>query len=330
MTKWLLIDTFGMEPPSVLGVGDAPKQMVPLRKFFKRGPSLTEVERVVADVTLTKLPVDRVGGRRRAIGRPLFSYRGDIHGVYVWIGPAEEDPPVPDPAGAWHFNLTTDVIGGSDDLLDLYGVAPELRRETRHTAEAFTRLLTNVDIAAALAKIVRSQPGEVHQAVWVVVRDDGDKRAAHFSFRAIAETNADGKTEVVLRGITHDLGPAATVPTAPPPILLEQRLLASMAETGQHRAIINLKTFRIMQWIDEPLPGLGWEMQDVNSLPWIHEDDVLTANQMADGLASKPKTEGKIRLRSSGGEWLRLSVAANLVLLDQNTTAAMLTMSRDS
>jgi hypothetical protein len=55
----------------------------------------------------------------------------------------DEDPPVRDPAGAWYFSLTTGKIGGSDDLLDLYGVAPEDRGSERVIAEAFTRLTGN-------------------------------------------------------------------------------------------------------------------------------------------------------------------------------------------
>ena len=247
--------------------------------------------------------------------------------MYIWAGAADQVPPPHDPAGAWYFNLTTDVIGGSDDLLDLYGVAPELRRHERHTAEAFTRLIPNTDVAAALAKIVRSQPGEEHQAVWTVLRDDGDRRAAHFSARAITEKNDQGETEVVLRGITHDIGPTEDIPAATPPMVLEQRLLESMAEPGQYRAIVNLKTFRIIRWLDDPMPGLGWEMNEQNPLPWIHDDDLPTAQALAAGLATVPKTTGTLRFRGDG-HWQPISVTANLVLLDQHTTAALLTMSK--
>jgi len=197
----------------------------------------------------------------------------------------------------------------------------------RHTAEAFTRLIPNTDVAAALAKIVRSQPGEEHQAVWTVLRDDGDRRAAHFSARAIAEKNDQGETEVVLRGITHDIGPTEDIPAATPPMVLEQRLLESMAEPGQYRAIVNLKTFRIIRWLDDPMPGLGWEMNEQNPLPWIHDDDLPTAQALAAGLATVPKTTGTLRFRGDA-HWQPISVTANLVLLDQHTTAALLTMSK--
>ena len=56
-------------------------------------------------------------------------------------------PPGRDPAGAWHFNLTTDTIGGSTELLDLYGVPPEDRQTERATAEASDRSIVSVGLA---------------------------------------------------------------------------------------------------------------------------------------------------------------------------------------
>src|SRR5664279_4278840 len=87
------------------------------------------------------------------------------------------------------------------------------------------------------------------------------------------------------RGITHDIGPAEETPAATPPVVLEQRLLDSMAEPGLYRAIINLKTLRIIRWLDDPMPGLGWEMDEHNPLPWIHDDDLPAAHALTAGLA---------------------------------------------
>lgn len=326
MTKWLLVETFGSVPPTVIGMGGSPRSMTPLTKALNQGGSLREVESAIANVKETKLPLDVVSKNRRVVAVPLISYRGDVHGIHVWSGQLGETPPPRDTAGAWYFNLTTDVIGGSDELLDLYGVPADKRQHARVTAEAFTRLLANVDFAAGLAKLVRSEPGEEHQAIWTVIRDDGARRAAHFSFRAVAETNTLGKQEVVLRGITHDLGPAETSPAAPPPIVLEQRLLESMAEPGQHRAIVNLKTFRILRWLDEPMQDLGWEMDERNPLPWIHDDDLPLARSLASTLGKATKATATLRFRGRDASWLPLVVVANLVLLDEHTTAALFTL----
>lgn len=92
---WLLIETFGGErPPSIIGVGSTPKRMVPLRSILGRGRSLRAVEETVAEVTASGTAQERVthDGRRRVFGHPLHSYRGDVHGVWVWTGQADETP----------------------------------------------------------------------------------------------------------------------------------------------------------------------------------------------------------------------------------------------
>lgn len=263
-------------------------------------------------------------GRRRTVAVPLAAYSGHLHGVHVWTGPAVDPLPERDPAGAWYFNTTTDEIGGSNELLDLYGEPQDKRRTQRFTAEAFTRLTSDADAGKALALLVNAKPGDEYQATWTVRRDDGALRAAHFSVRAIPETTHDGTHHVVLRGITHDLGPAERVRAAPPPVVLEQRLLESTAEPGEHRALFNLRTLRVMRWIDAPLPGLSWEFDPGDDRPFIHPDDRLIAEQLSQQLATT-RAEGTLRFRATLGRWISCRVVARLVALDQHTTAALLT-----
>ncbi|WP_132119083.1 GAF domain-containing protein [Actinocrispum wychmicini] len=330
--RWLLIEVFGGEPPdrepTVIGIGSTPKRMVPLASVLGRGRYLDDVRALVVRVVGAGQVVQSTSsdGRRRMIGKPLVSYAGRVHGVYAWLGDLEEEPPSRDPAGAWYFNLTTDKIAGSDDLLDLYGVAPEDRRTQRLTAEAFGRLVTNADESAALALIVQSRPGAEHQATWTVRRDDGQLRAANFACRAVAEVGENGDVEVVLRGITHDIGPAESTPSAPPLMVLAQRVLAAEREPGTHRAIVNLHTLTLLRWIDDPMPGVAWEL-DAEHPPAIHPDDLVVAKRMSAGLANSARVSGHLRLRSVTGTWLKVAVTANLMLLDQHTTAALVTIS---
>jgi hypothetical protein len=260
------------------------------------------------------------------IADPLLAFTGNVHGAYVWVGAANEEPPTRDLAGSWHFNLTTDTIGGSSDLLDLYGVLPEHRQTERATAEAFERLIPNADASAALAILVRSQPGDEHQAVWAIRRDDGAVRAGHLSCRAVEEFHEDQR-HVVLRGITQDIGAADDTPAAPPPPVLEQRVLESMAEPGTYRALVNLKTMRILRWIDAPMPGLAWrhDPHETGSRQWIHRADRELAQQLSADLASG-HAKATLRLAGTDGAWLPVEITANIVLLDQHTTAALFTM----
>src|SRR5215213_6597819 len=332
--RWLLIETFGGEgrdEPSVIGLGSTPKRMVPLPAVLGRGRYLEDVRALVSEVAEkgTSVQVITKDGLRRLIGDPLVAYSGRVHGVYAWLGGMQEDPPVRDPAGAWYFNLTTGKIGGSDDLLDLYGVAPEDRRSERVIAEAFTRLTGNADETAALALIVKAPPGFEHQATWTVRRDDGQLRAANFACRAVLPARAHGAQEVVLRGITHDIGPAESTPSAPPKLLLAQQVLAAERRPGRHRAIVNLRNLTLLRWIDDPLPGIAWE-NDTRFTPAIHPDDLPHAKLMSAALASSGRVTDSVRVRGSAGGWVELQVEAALMLLDQHTTAAFVTVSRAS
>jgi hypothetical protein len=329
--RWLLVETFGGEghlEPTVIGLGSSPKRMVPLASVLARGRSLDDVRALVARVVTTGEPVRTTSadGARQLIGDPLIAYSGRVHGVYVWSGRPDEQAPPRDPAGAWYFNLTTGKIGGSDDLLDLYGVAAEERRTERVTAEAFGRLITNADESAALAVIVNAHPGAEHQATWTVRRDDGQLRAANFAARAVTETTPDGDQHVVVRGITHDIGPAETTPSAPPRMVLAQQVLAAEQEPGKHRAIVNLRTLSLLRWVDDPMPGIAWE-NHAEHPPAIHPEDLTVAKGMSAQLATAGRVSRVLRLRGTSGEWVTVQVEASLMLLDQHTTAGLVTLS---
>lgn len=321
----MLVETFGGGEPSVIGLGSAPRRMVPPASVLSRGRLLNVVEQAVKTVRATgdDLDVEYAAGRR-LVGLPLRTFDGSVHGVYVWSGTSSEDVPPRDPAGAWMFDLTTNKISGSDDLLDLYGVAAEARRSERTTAEAFGRLVTNADESQALAKMVRAEVGTEHQAVWTVRRDDDQLRAAHFSCRMVKGEHGDHAGSVVLRGITHDIGAAAVTPAAPATVVLAEQVLAGLAEPGQHRAIVNLRTLNLLRWIDEPMPGLAWELESGGE-HWIHPDDLPVARQMAVDLATG-KASCHLRFRQAAGSWIDLEVDARLVILDATTNAALLTL----
>ena len=138
--------------------------------------------------------------------------------------------------------------------------------------------------------------------------------------------NDAGGVEVVLRGITHDIGPAQSTPSAPPPMVLAQRVLAAEREPDKHRAIVNLRTLTLLRWLDDPLPNVAWENDDRHP-PAIHPDDIGRAKALSKDLATRTRVFGTVRLRSVTGEWMRVAVEASLLVLDQHTTAALVTVS---
>ncbi|MEV4116986.1 GAF domain-containing protein [Nonomuraea sp. NPDC049695] len=331
---WLLVEVFGgtSSEPSVMAVGKTPKRLLPLDKVLRNGRYLAEARALIARVAAGGQPVRMTSsdGRRQLIGDPLIAPGGRVHGVYAWVGPVGAQPPPRDPAGAWYFNLTTDRVGVSHDLLDLYGVAPEGRRLEKTTAEAFGggRLITNADEANALSLIVNSVPGTEHQATWGVRRDDGECRAANFACRVVAQQGPDGQLEMVARGITHDIGPAESTPSA---MLLSgvlaQQVLAAEQEPGVHRAIVNVHKLTLLRWVDDPMPGVAWELGGEH-LPAIHPQDLPLARRMAADLPQAGRVREVLRLRSITGGWIRVEATAHPMQLNQHTPAALVRLTR--
>lgn len=298
--------------------------MVPLDRFFARnrtslGMAQTALERV-AEANEAYDVVDTAG--RRCIAHPLSAYDGRVNGAWLWLGNKNaSEPATPhDPAGAWYFNLTTFEVGGSDDLLDLYRQPKEERRTKRAMAEAFTRLTAGPDASEALAKIVRSRPGSEHQAVWTVICDDGDRRAAHFSCRAVLHDTEDGR-QIIMHGITHDIGPADDVPQAPHLAVLERRVLDAAARPGTHRAIVDVRTGHIIQWVDAPPSSIDWAVPGIDI---FHRDDTSVVHHL--NRLREDAVTASLRLRGTGSPWTSVTVTSQPMLLDNSTTAALWTI----
>ncbi|MFE2958006.1 GAF domain-containing protein [Nocardia tengchongensis] len=326
-TRWLLIETFGGGEPTVIGLGSAPRKFVPLTQMFRQRETLSAIRGALATTLARLAPVDAVSedGRRRTVTVPLLITPERMHAVLLWSGPVEEEIPPRDPVGAWYFNLSTSKSTRSDELLDLYGVAPENRAREHAIASVFTRVITNSDESDALAKVVRSAPGTEHQAVWTVRRDDGALRAAHFSCRILEERSAAGETEVFFRGVTHDIGDATEVSAAPPPVILEHRVLDAAAAEGDYRAIVDLRTLRLLRWMGPAMPDIAWQSLAGEPEPEIHPEDLATAKTMSRDLAQS-RTSGVLRLRTLDGGWRAVRARAVLMALDQYTTAALVTV----
>jgi hypothetical protein len=329
---WILVETFrgaGHEP-TVLSVGQEPKKMRPLASVMRGGGYLPAVRAMIVQVAATGRPFrgktrDR---RRQLIGHPLVAVGGRVHGVYVWYGPVGEEPPPRAAAGAWHFNLTAGTTNRSPDLLDLYGVPPEEWQHEAYTAEAFGRLSPGPDEPGALAVLVQAKPGMEYQGCrWTVRKDDGTEVYVNLWARAVAETGDGGREEVLARGITQVIGPKGAAPDVPAPLVtIAQRVVTAEYRPGVHRAIVDHGNLSLVRWLDPPMPGISWEI-DAPHRPAIHRADLRAAREMSAQLAMSDRVEGVIRFRTTEGGWQAVQVAASLMLLDQHTTAALVTLS---
>jgi hypothetical protein len=131
----------------------------------------------------------------------------------------------------------------------------------------------------------------------------------------------------VIRGITQAIGPVVAAPGAPAPLVtIEQRVVAAEYRPGWHRAIVDHASLSLVRWVDPPMPGIAWEI-DAPHRPAIHRADLRRAREMSARLATSSHVEGVLRLRTTDGGWQAVQVTASLMLLDQHTTAALVTLS---
>ena len=334
-TNWLLAETFGHSAPSIVAVGRSAKRFTPAHQLLRSSASKNAVRCAITDLTADPRPVKRfIGdGSRRVIAEPILAPARRIHGVWLWIGPADEDPPPHDQAGAWTYSLTNRTVQGSEDMARLLGSPRDCQAATA-PASVFRRVRTDDDEGTVLAKIVRADPGNEHQSIWTIQKVDGTLRAAHISWRIVsdavdADANRSGRTETSVRGIVHDLGPLE-----PASIVLkqtlEQRVLDALTSEGTYRALVDPRTLTLLRWYrSAPVPGLAWERTEGSPEPGVHPDDRRKARE----LLSKHdlhRSRGRLRFRATDGSWMPLDLDATTVCLDEQTTAALVTIARPS
>jgi Domain of unknown function (DUF5593) len=327
--RWLLVETFSGDgrQPSVIAKGQNAIWLVPLGTVMSRSRYAEEVRTLVLRAASERAPlqVTSSDGQRKLIVFPLHPVDGRVQGVHAWIGGQSEQPPARAAAGAWCLNLTSGRLNASGELYELYGVKPDDRARPRRLAEAFERLLPAADEGRALGVLVRGRPGDEYQGTWTIRRDDGHLRQVTISCRTVTLPLPGGREGVVTRGIAHVTGPADRTPVLDQ-LLLDRQVIIAERRPGTHRVIVHPRNLRPLRWIDRPPPGLACTGRGPYE-PGIHPDDMPVAMRIAAKVAAGGRAEDTLRLRDDGGGWMRVGVAASQVLLDQDTSAALVTLS---
>jgi triple sensor domain protein len=68
-------------------------------------------------------------------------------------------------------------------------------------------------------------------------------------------------------------------------MVLAQQVITAEKQPGKHRAIMNLRRLTLIRWVDDPMPGVAWQL-DAAHPPAIHPGDLPVARQMSARLAT--------------------------------------------
>ena len=91
---WLLVETLGSEPV-VVADGRQTKNLIPISVFLRRSPDLMAIQTAISETVRTGEAMSTITPRNDRVIRtePVVMSDGRVHGVHVWIGPLDMEPP---------------------------------------------------------------------------------------------------------------------------------------------------------------------------------------------------------------------------------------------
>jgi hypothetical protein len=319
---WLLVETLG-EEPMVVAQGDQLKHFVPLTVFLRRNPHASTVVGAVADTLTSARGLLRCARNdTRAVRTvPVLMSDGRIHGVHVWLGPSDLPPPPRPVPGPLLWDLTSGEATDTAQSLANSGMNPD--DELTH-GRAFAEDLPTRDLNASettvLSLAVNNQPGLTYCNMWDVTDRDGRLITVGFAARSGWETAGDGTPHLVARAMnwrSHRLTPVVAQDN------LAQRILDSLARPGSYRALVDLNTWTLLKWLDEPCPLYDWRVRA--GTPRVHPDDGPLLEAMTRELGGGV-TERVLRLPGHHRDWVPMHVTVHRVELEPGTYAGMITL----
>jgi len=129
---WLLVETLGSEP-AVVALGRQLKNLVPITTFLRRNPNLAAIQTAIAESLQSSQSTVSITPKSRRVIRtePVLMSDGRMHGVHIWSGPAEAEPPERPIPGPLKWDMTLGVATDTPESLANTGRNPEVEDPQR-------------------------------------------------------------------------------------------------------------------------------------------------------------------------------------------------------
>ena len=320
---WLLAETLGDEP-AVVAQGRQVKNLVPITTFLRRSPYLAAVRTAIAESLQTGQSLTSITTKRDRVIRtePVLMSDGRMHGVHVWSGPADSEPPERPIPGPLKWDLTRGVATDTQESLANSGknLAVEVT-SGRAFAEDLPWRELNPNEAKLLALAVKAEAGQTLCSTLDLTDWQGNSIRIGLVARTATEPGPDGRDHTVARAMNwraEPKGPEVSVDD------LAQRILNGLAQAGVHRALVDPKTWTLLKWLDEPCPFYDWRGGDTDQ-PRMHPDDEAAMESMTKEFADR--TTGRVlRMRGFENDWVPVHVTFNRVELQPDTFAGLVSL----
>ena len=104
---WLLVETLGSEP-AVVAQGRRTKNLVPISAFLRRNPHLMAIQTAIGETVRAGQGLSSITPKNDRVIRTEVVQMSDgrMHGVHVWIGPPDAEPPERPIPGPLIWDLT--------------------------------------------------------------------------------------------------------------------------------------------------------------------------------------------------------------------------------
>ncbi|WP_156686373.1 PAS domain-containing protein [Mycobacterium sp. Marseille-P9652] len=320
---WLLVETLGGDP-AVVAQGSQLKNLVPITTFMRRNPHLSAVRTAIAETVQTGQSLTSITPKRDRVIRtePVVMSDGHIHGVHVWTGPADTEPPERPTPGPLKWDLTLGVATDTRESLINSGKNPEAEVTFgRAFAEDLPSRELNPNETKVLAMAVKAKPDQTLCSTWDLTDWQGKPIRIGFVARTGLEEGPDGRDHLVARAInwrSEVKGPVVSTDD------LAQRILSGLAQAGVHRALVDLDKWTLLKWLDEPCPFYDWRGSKAER-NWVHPDDehLMTSmtTEFADGATSRV-----LRMRGHDADWVPVHVTVNRVELETDVFAGLVSL----
>jgi hypothetical protein len=320
---WLLVETLGDEP-AVVAQGRQLKNLVPITTFLRRSPYLSAVRTAITESVQTGQSLTSITPKRDRVIRtePVMMTDGRMHGVHVWTGPADVEPPERPTPGPLKWDLTLGVATDTRESLANSGKNPEVEVTFgRAFAEDLPSRELNPNETKVLAMAVRAKPGQTLCSTWDLTDWQGNPVRIGFVARTALEPGPDRRDHLVARAMNWRAELKGPVVSADD---LAQRILHGLAQAGVHRALVDLHNWTLLKWLDEPCTFFDWRSSDTDR-PKVNPDDQHLISAMTKELANGA-TSRVLRMRGHDADWVPVHVTVNRVELEPDIFAGLVSL----